>query len=307
MIEAAGTVPWRYRKHGGIKVLLIRREKHRDWSFPKGKLDKGESFPAAAVRETEEEVGLKLRLGTTLGKIEYTVGENLRKTVQYWAAKVSRKTARAHQFVPNDEVRRVKWVPLEEVREHLTYPADRDLFTVFEQLVESGAHDTFPIVLLRHAKAEPEAATDALRQLRPSGVKQAANLVSVIASFGPKRIISSTAMRCLETVSPLAEYVGVEVEEEHGISQEMWEEGETRDLRDCVAGVVAGETPAVMCSHLPVLPDLAREIAAVGKTRPGKYLSAAVNLPTAAFSVFHLAKAPSDAGIVSVELYPIKL
>ena len=61
-IYAAGTIPWRWVPvddgSSQLMVLLIHRTKQRDVTFPKGKLDPGESMPQAAVRETLEETGL---------------------------------------------------------------------------------------------------------------------------------------------------------------------------------------------------------------------------------------------------------
>lgn len=308
-ILAAGIVPWRYTKSGGIKVLLIRRVKHNDWSFPKGKLDKGESMPAAAVRETEEETGLSLTLGTNLGTINYTVGNNIQKTVQYWAARVPEPMWQSYEFQRNSEVKHVKWVRVEKVQARLTYTADRELFRVFENLVTAGVHETFSLVLLRHAKAEPRNETfptDAARPLRDSGLAQASAIVPVLAAFGPATIITSPAVRCADTVDPLADHLELTPVLSEAISQDTWDEGETQDLRNLVADQIALGTNAVLCSHRPVLPDLAREIAAVGKNRPGRYLQDSSELPPGAFSVFHIAQAPSDHGIVSVEVYPIK-
>ncbi|HUH53840.1 MAG TPA: NUDIX domain-containing protein [Microbacteriaceae bacterium] len=331
-IFAAGTVCWRETKKDEIKVLLIRRVKHQDWSFPKGKVDKGESLPVAAVRETYEETGLAIELAVNLGTINYTVSvgkgnekTSRNKTVQYWAAKVPNKIAKNHDFVPNDEVFKIKWVKLDKVAKKLTYPADRELFSVFEKLVSTGLHDTFSITLLRHAKALPRAEStmpDSRRPLTDQGLKQALKIVPTLEAFGLKQIYSSTALRCLDTVAPLAEHTGIEVHPREGISQDAWESGETRPLRELISELVNKNISTVVCSHSPVLPDLAREIAAETMSAPGRYLASAVELPTAAFSVFHISKdnyelnqaknmSNHDSGIVSgivaVETYPIKI
>lgn len=309
-IFAAGTVCWRKTKTGGIKVLLIRRVKHKDWSFPKGKVDRGESLPVAARRETFEETGLLVSLGVNLGTIRYRIGQDQHKTVQYWAAKVSRKEARDHLFVPNKEVYKIKWIPLEQVSEKLTYPADRELFKVFEKLALEGSHDTFSLTLLRHAKALPRAQSpmkDRDRPLTDQGIKQALVIVAQLEAFGPKSIVSSTALRCLDTVAPIADHTDLDVIKNEGISQDTWEAGETRQLRETIEDLITAAKPTIICSHSPVLPDLAREIAAKTVSAPGRYLASAVELPTAAFSVFHIAKKNPDRGIVAVETYPIKI
>jgi 8-oxo-dGTP diphosphatase len=50
MIEAAGGVVWKATRKGSLSILLIHRPLQDDWSFPKGKLDPGESHREAAVR-----------------------------------------------------------------------------------------------------------------------------------------------------------------------------------------------------------------------------------------------------------------
>jgi 8-oxo-dGTP diphosphatase len=71
-IYAAGALLWREEK-GKLLIALIHRSRHGDWSFPKGKVDPGETFPEAAVREIYEETGLKIRLGVPLPTAYYKV------------------------------------------------------------------------------------------------------------------------------------------------------------------------------------------------------------------------------------------
>lgn len=308
-VLAAGTVPWRRTQKGNIKVLLISRHRHQDRSFPKGKLDRGESMPAAAVRETLEEVGLKLSLGANLGTINYVLGNGQQKTVQYWAAHVPKRLVKDYVFEPNDEVQSVHWVRLKRVRKKLTYPADRELFDVFERMVREDAIDTYSVTLLRHAKAAPRDAqhrVDHLRELTVEGNEQAGAIAHTLAAFGPRLIVTSPATRCRQTVAPLASFLNLKVRKEQGISQDSWDAGETQELRNLVAEVVSAGRNVVLCSHRPVLPDIAREVAATTTSQPGRYLSEATELPTGAFSVFHIAKNNPDRGIVSVEIYPVR-
>ena len=312
-IFAAGTVCWTRepRSDGSerILVLVIHRPKRRDVSFPKGKLDPGESLPQAAVRETREETGLKVRLDQHLGTIHYDLGGNRRKTVQYWAAQVPLRKAVESSFQPNDEVDAISWVPLDEVREQLTYAADQELFDVFLKLAARDLIDSFSVTLLRHAKARPRAQSegpDHLRPLTDFGEAQAAALVPILTAFGPRRLYTSTAVRCAATVSPFAERRGKRVRQTDAISQDTWNTGDLAGLRKLVASVVSRGKNALLCSHRPVLPDLARELALATGSRTGAYLEEATTLPTAGFSVFHLSRRHPETGILSVETYPLK-
>lgn len=307
-ILAAGTVCWR-RVGAEIMVLLVHRTRQRDVSFPKGKLDPGESMPRAAVRETLEETGLAISLGANLGTIHYLLPNGAEKTVQYWAAEVTEEAVQRSHFVPNGEIAALEWVPLAEVPERLSYPADRELFEVFTRLVARGALDTFSVLLLRHAKAEarsPLWPEDHLRPLSDDGELQADNLVPILEAFGPRRIYSSSAERCVRTVQPLAEHLSAKIRIRDGLSQDAWDAGETAELRQIIGKVVRKARNAIICTHRPVLPDAARELALATGTVPGAYLQKAASLPPGAFSVFHFSVARPGSGILSVETYPLK-
>ena len=314
-ILAAGTVCWRRIPKangagpGEVMVLLIHRTKQRDVSFPKGKLDPGESMPQAAVRETHEETGLAISLGVNLGTINYALSGGRSKTVQYWAAEVTPEIALASTFTPNDEVQALEWVPLREARRRLSYRADRELYDVFLRLAEHELLETFSVTLLRHAKAEPRSEAfpvDALRPLAHSGEEQAANLAAILEPFGPRRIYSSTATRCRATVEPLAAHLGKKIRLKECLSQDFWDDGDLVELRKLVGKIVAKGRDAVVCSHRPVLPDLARELTLATGSVPGGYLEKSTALPPAGFSVFHFSRTRPGAGILGVETYPIK-
>lgn len=290
-------------------VLLIHRTKQRDVSFPKGKLDPGESMPQAAVRETLEETGLSVALGSNLGTISYKLNGGSSKTVQYWAAEVTPKAALASTFTPNSEIQALEWVPIGDARKRLSYDPDRELYDVFLQLAEHDLLDTFSVTLLRHAKAEPrsdEYPQDHLRPLLPAGEDQAETLVPILEAFGPRRIMSSTAVRCLSTVAPLAASLGKHVRATPELSQDFWDGGDLLELRKLVGRVVARGKNVVLCSHRPVLPDLVRELTLATGSLPGSYIEKAAALPPAGFSVFHLSRTRPGAGILGVETYPLK-
>jgi len=116
-VEAAGGVVL----HEG-RVLLVHRPRYDDWTLPKGKLDRGESFEDAALREVWEETGLRCTLGRELPGTEYRDRKDRPKVVRYWLMEPDDEPG---SFEPNDEVDEVRWVALEEAAELLTYDRDR--------------------------------------------------------------------------------------------------------------------------------------------------------------------------------------
>lgn len=306
-IFAAGAVCWR-RIDDEIMVLLIHRTKQKDVSFPKGKLDPGETMPQAAVREVEEETGLRVALGANLGRIHYGIGNNTEKTVQYWVAEVTESAVRNSTFVPNSEVEALEWTPLKKAHKRLSYEQDRDILEVFKRLIEHNALETFSVILLRHAKAEPRSAEfpeDRLRPLSVIGAAQAQLLVPTLAAFGPERIVSSVAERCMRTIAPTAKSLGKSIRAKDALSQDSWDEGDA-DVRAVVGKIVRKGKTAVVCSHRPVLPDIARELALATGSLPGDYLDDAAALPPGGFSVFHISRTNPSAGIISIETYPMR-
>lgn len=291
-------------------VLLIHRKKQRDISFPKGKLDPDETMPEAAVRETREETGVTVSLGPNLGTVTYQLPDGgERKIVQYWAAEVKEEAVLTSTFRPNREVEALEWVDAEDAREMLSYRADREVFDIFDRLAKRNAIDTFAIILLRHAKAEPRSSTwpvDSLRPLADVGEDQAEDLVPTLLAFAPKRLITSSATRCMRTIAPLAEHLGRDVRVSDEVSQDAWEAGETSGLRKIIGKTVRKGKNTVICTHGPVLPDAARELALATGSLPGNYLDEAAALPPSGFSVFHFSREFPGAGIIGVETYPFE-
>ena len=81
-IRAAGAVLWRVRAEG-IETALVHRPRYDDWSFPKGKSLPGEHVLLTAVREVEEETGVRAALGRRLASQHYPVdGQPKRIDVQ---------------------------------------------------------------------------------------------------------------------------------------------------------------------------------------------------------------------------------
>lgn len=122
MIEAAGGVVWRRDAQRRFQVLVVHRPRYDDWSLPKGKLEPGESHPEAALREVEEETGLRCRLGEELPEVRYRDREDRAKRVRYWMM-----TPESGAFTPNSEVDEAQWVSVDEASEMLSYPHDVEL------------------------------------------------------------------------------------------------------------------------------------------------------------------------------------
>lgn len=118
MVEAAGGIVMR-----DGEVALVHRERYDDWSFPKGKLDAGETFEQAALREVEEETGIRARLVRELASTRYRDNKDREKIVRYWLMEVED----APEFEPNDEVDELRWVAPDEAGALLTYDRDREL------------------------------------------------------------------------------------------------------------------------------------------------------------------------------------
>jgi len=103
-------------------VLLVHRPQYDDWTFPKGKVEPGESDEECAVREVEEETGLLCALRRELESTSYLDAKKRPKTVRYWVMEVVAGSLR-FEF----EVDAASWVTLAEAEELLTYPRDVDL------------------------------------------------------------------------------------------------------------------------------------------------------------------------------------
>ena len=129
MIEAAGGAIWRVTAKQAVKVLLVHRPRYDDWSFPKGKLEPGETHHGAALREVEEETGLVCHTGEELPEVHYHDRKDRPKRVRYWAMQVV-----SGEFAPNDEVDEVRWVLLDDAAELLSYLHDEIVLDGLRQL-----------------------------------------------------------------------------------------------------------------------------------------------------------------------------
>ena len=121
-VRAAGGVVIRREGSGEPQIAVIHRPKYGDWTLPKGKLEPGETWREAALREVAEETGLRCRASAELGAIRYADRKGRAKLVRYWLM-----APESGQFAPNDEVDELRWCVPEEAEELLDYPHDAGL------------------------------------------------------------------------------------------------------------------------------------------------------------------------------------
>jgi 8-oxo-dGTP pyrophosphatase MutT (NUDIX family) len=126
LVRAAGGLVWRTGPDG-VELALVHRPAYDDWSFPKGKLNDGESELDAALREVEEEIGVRCEIGREIGSISYTDGRGRPKTVRYWEMHLGDGDVLA----PANEVDDARWVPVDTAAVMLTYDHDRRLLERF--------------------------------------------------------------------------------------------------------------------------------------------------------------------------------
>ena len=134
LIRAAGGIVIRPVSSGRYEVACIFREARGDWTFPKGKLDKGETFEQAALREVLEETSMHCEVIRFAGTTNYTHRKGKPKIVAYYLMRVG-----GGEFIPNDEVDELVWLPLEQVRDHLTWDRDQELFDLVLTMPEVRA------------------------------------------------------------------------------------------------------------------------------------------------------------------------
>jgi 8-oxo-dGTP diphosphatase len=120
---AGGLVIRRLGEH--LQIAVVHRPVHQDWSYPKGKLEDGETFEAAALREVHEETGLHCRLLRFLGHTEYIDRKGRPKAVAYWVM-----AADGGSFLPNEEVDEVRWLEVADATTVLSYERDRELLAI---------------------------------------------------------------------------------------------------------------------------------------------------------------------------------
>ena len=133
-VRAAGGVVVRDGEHG-FEVLIVHRPKYDDWSLPKGKRDPAETDEQCAVREVEEETGVRCALEQELLPASYTDRHGRPKVVRYWQM----RPLGSRSFVPNDEIDEAEWIPVGDATRRLSYSGDRELLANVRLPFTSGS------------------------------------------------------------------------------------------------------------------------------------------------------------------------
>jgi 8-oxo-dGTP diphosphatase len=112
------------RAAGGVifrdgRVVVVHRPRYDDWSLPKGKAELGESDEACALREVEEETGLRCDLGAELSTARYRDAKRRPKRIRWWVMRPV-----SGEFVPTDEVDELRWLTPDDARALLSYSSD---------------------------------------------------------------------------------------------------------------------------------------------------------------------------------------
>jgi 8-oxo-dGTP diphosphatase len=249
LIEAAGGLLWR-PVHGGagIEVALVHRPKYDDWSIPKGKLNSGEHPVVGAVREVLEETGFTGTPGRPLEEVRY-LKDGSPKRVRFWAMRVA-----GGQFVPNDEVDQIMWLPPKEAQKHLNPLRDRGVVSG----VDYAAVSTWPCVIVRHGSAGERsswAGDDRERPLDEVGEEQAEALIPLLAAYSIRRVLSADVMRCLETIGPYAGTARLTVESEPLLSETGFA-GQPDLAVERLIELLRTQLPSVVCSQGKTIPNL---------------------------------------------------
>ena len=258
-IWAAGCVMARRNKQGEAEYLIVHRPRYDDWSLPKGKLNRGESFLDGALRETKEETGFAGKKPRSVGSVGYFTKAGNPKVVRWWLTEV-----KSGKFKSNKEVDKVKWLPFDKATKKLAYTNDRSVLDRANDMYLERSAGT--IHLVRHAWAgvadagDPE---DRDRPLDKRGRQQRSILRDKLMAFPITRIGSSNYTRCVSTVRPFANRLGIPVEHESSLVEGSQPNKLVALIHDLQ------EEAAVLCTHGDVMAGLIGHLFAEGVPMDG--------------------------------------
>jgi 8-oxo-dGTP diphosphatase len=270
-IQAAGGVVWRVGDGANgsqMEIAVIHRPRYDDWSLPKGKLAPGESHLEGALREVHEETGYRVQPGRSLGEVRYlkkSSGAAREKVVHYWAMR-----ALGGAFSPSREVDRMDWLTVDQALDRITRGTDRE---VLERFALRPAM-TGSVLLVRHASAGNRSdwnGDDHRRPLDESGEDQADELVRLLSRFGVDEIVTADPVRCVDTVRPLSESIGVPARAEPVLSENGFA-GHEQEAVQLIRNLGRPGGAAVACSQRGVIDEIVGRLAAADDVDVGDSL-----------------------------------
>ncbi|WEV69598.1 NUDIX domain-containing protein [Bifidobacterium sp. ESL0775] len=247
-----------------LEVCLVHRPKYDDWSWPKGKLEEHESSRHAAIREMEEETGVPVALGPSIGEVEYPLnaeGKNSKhaktgtktgaiytKHVVYWMAHPIPPNIAEHRqqaigaIAPAkaSEIDEVRWLTIPQARKLLSHPLDRDILDQFVDRIQEGALKAQKLIIVRHSKAVARKrweGTDANRPIIPRGAAASFALDQELGCYAPQKLASSPWLRCMETLEPYAWHTGLEIEQLPALTEDAFAADPDATWR-CVSDII---------------------------------------------------------------------
>ncbi len=173
--------------------------------------------------------------------------------MKYWAAK-----ALTDEFLPNEEVDEIKWLDPDDALARATHESDRTIINNF--LAQEPRTDT--LIIVRHTKALERGdwdEDDSKRTLDERGLAQSEALIQHLEPFGIDEIYSSDYIRCVETVTLLAQSRGLKITEIPNLNEANFEFDPERAISFANA-VKQDENNILICSHNPVIPTMLRGI-----------------------------------------------
>jgi 8-oxo-dGTP diphosphatase len=225
-------------------------------------VDPGETETAAAVREIHEETGSRAHLGRAVATVTYPV-EQATKRVRYWAAR-----SVGGDFTATAEVDDLLWLPVKQAMSRVSYPHDRKVLRRFAKL----SPDTKTVLVVRHGTAGSKKrykGDDRNRPLDKRGRVQAELLVDQLMAFGPTTLYAADRTRCVQTIAPLAEQLGVDINVEPSLTEEAYWHNRRKARHRVLEICAAGGNPLISTQG-KVIPDLIQWWCERGGVRPAK-------------------------------------
>ena len=309
-VHAAGGVVWR-RRRSVLEILLIHRPRYDDWSFPKGKVEKGEDLRTCAIREIAEETRVNVALRRPAGVIRYRLGNGLRKEVTYWVATPLPDSHPAlvarprYKKASKHEIDEAAWLPVTEALAKLSSDQDREILERVLAWEADGTLDALPVIVVRHARAVKRSnwkkgkGTEDLRPLTGVGQKRAAVIARYLAAYGSRLLVSSPWKRCVDTLVPYEQAAGVRIVK-HPELTEAAHKADKKPVMQTIRSLIDdGDAAAVACVHRPSLPTVLDVVAK--RSTPdvrAKLPSVDPYLKTGELLILHVARRPGKRGRV---------